>query len=111
LTGLSSADYYWLTLAVAHQSASNATASTSGGLGIPHIPGASSVANGDVRITYRDTGGGDAADLALSGSAAVAVSRLSWMRPFRSIQAQPFSQRGEAPDPWVPMSISAGWPY
>jgi hypothetical protein len=110
LAELSSADYYWLTLAVAYQAA--AVAAQDEGLGALYVPGASSVANGDIRITYRDTsaGSGGTEPSGVTGQAGVAVSRLSWMRPFRSIQAQPFSQRGEQPDLWRPMSISGGWP-
>jgi hypothetical protein len=106
LASLSNADAYWLSLAVGYQAAEGAMAAT--GLAVPYVPGAQSIANGDVRITFKDNAGSEVAGL--TNLANAALQRLSWMKNFRSIQAQPFSKRGEQPSPWRKMSVDAGWP-
>jgi hypothetical protein len=44
----------------------------------------------------------------LAGNALMAVKRLSWMKPVRSVSATPFlSQRGPQPSTWVPLTRRA----
>lgn len=107
LGGLSSSDYYWLRLSVAYQAAE--IAMSSGGLSMPYVPGATSIANGDVRVTYGEGGGSQMTGL--NGMANAALQRLSWMGNFRSVQATPFSSRGPKPSAWTTISVNRGWPY
>jgi hypothetical protein len=99
-------DQYWLRVAVGYQSVNVQQMGNS--LPLPHMPGISSVANGDVRVSYTDASAGGIT--ALGNLAQHALSRVSWMRSFRSVQATPFSTRGPAPDPWTTMSVNRGWP-
>ena len=74
---------------------------------LPYIPGASSIANGDVSITFRDDAQYELVNLAGNAQARRA-SRLSWMKPVRSVSATPFlSNRGPQPSTWVPMTRRA----
>lgn len=103
LATISSSDAYWLRVATAYQAAGIAEATPS----FLYVPGASSVTTGDISISYRENAADDLTSL--TDHARMACQRLSWMRGFRSVQAQPFSLRAGAPDPWRTISVSGGW--
>lgn len=87
---LSTADTFWLKAAISHQAAALADRETSGTVAMPYVAGAASVRSGDVAITY--SGAQSAADV--SANARLALSRLSWLRPRRSVTAKPYLRDG-----------------
>jgi hypothetical protein len=94
-------DTFWLGQAIAWQAAFNPEG-VSPTVTLPYVPGASSITNGDVSISYFEGGASDLSGLA--PNARLALKRLSWMKPIRTVSALPFlSERGLQPDPWVPM--------
>lgn len=102
LSSIAAQDLFWLQQAVAWQAAEHPEGD---GLSValPYVPGASSITNGDVSISYRDDAGDELATLA--ANARLAIRRLSWMRSVRSVSATPFlSDRGAQPSSWVPVS-------
>jgi hypothetical protein len=103
--GVAAQDQFWLQQAVAWQAAEHPEGGTVR-VALPYVPGASSIANGDVSISYREDSQSELANLA--ANAKLAVSRLSWMRQLRTVSAMPFlSQRGPQPSSWVPMNRRA----
>jgi hypothetical protein len=102
---VSNQDLFWLQQAVAWQ-ASEHPEDTTVRVQMPYVPGASSITNGDISISFRDDSQSELAQLA--GNALLAVKRLSWMKPVRSVSATPFlSNRGPRPSTWVPMTRRA----
>lgn len=105
LLTVSDQDMFWLKQAVAWQSAEHPEGGTIT-VPLPYVPGASSIANGDVSISFRDDSQSELANLA--GNATLAIKRLSWMRPVRSVSATPFLyNRPRQPSTWVPMNRRA----
>lgn len=102
LLTVSTRDQFWLRQAIAWQ-ASEHPADSVVAVSLPYIPGASSITNGDVSISYRDDSSGELANLC--ANARLAVNKLSWLRPVRSVSATPFlANRGPQPSTWVPMT-------
>lgn len=94
-------DLFWLGQAIAWQAAF-APEGTSPIVSMPYVPGASSISNGDVSISYFEGGADELSGLA--PNARLALRRLSWLRPVRTVSATPFlSERGRQPSTWVPM--------
>lgn len=87
LASLSAKDLFWLKRAVAWQAVDEAS-----DLDIAYVPGATSVKAGDVSVTY-SSAGTSTGEAITSRYAQMALKRLSWLSPFRSIQAKPFSRR------------------
>lgn len=106
---LSPADAYWLDLAIAYQATE--AANVQAGLDIFGVTGATSVANGDVRITFRQDA--DRTLPELGSLARSALMRLSWLRPMRSIQAKPFIDRKYPVSTrmWHTITNTSRWPY
>lgn len=105
LADVSNQDTFWLQQAVAWQAAEHPQNDAPLIL-LPYVPGASSIANGDVSISYRDDSGDELSTLA--ANAKMAVKRLSWLRPVRSMSATPFlSNRPPRPSTWVPLNRRA----
>ena len=98
LLTISVADTFWLKQAVSWQAAEHPVDRTIA-VTLPYVPGASSITNGDVSISYGEVGANELAELA--ANARLALKRLSWMRPMRTIHASPFSNAALRPDPWV----------
>ena len=107
LDGVSNQDMFWLQQAVAWQAAEHPADSTIT-VALPYVPGASSIANGDVSISFRDDSQSELSNLA--SNALMAVKRLSWMKPVRSVSATPFlTNRPTQPSTWVPMTRTGYW--
>jgi hypothetical protein len=105
LLGVNDRDLFWLQQAVAWQASEHPEG---GGVSValPYVPGASSIANGDVSISYREDSGDELSNLV--ANARLAIKKLSWMRPVRSVSATPFlSNRPTQPSTWVPMNRRA----
>ena len=79
----------WLQNAVAYQAVAEASGQGAAAAAAAYVPGAQSISNGDVHITFRGTAGNELTGL--TGLASTAIQRLSWMSGFRSVQAAPFS--------------------
>jgi hypothetical protein len=104
-SNVSNQDLFWLQQAVAWQAAEHPEDGTIT-VALPHVPGASSISNGDVSISYREDNQSELANLA--SNATLAIKRLSWMRPVRSVSATPFlTERVRQPSTWVPMNRRA----
>jgi hypothetical protein len=89
-------DLFWLQQAVAWQAADHPEGSGVS-VALPYVPGASSIANGDVSISYRDDAQSELSILA--AHARLAIKKLSWMRPMRTVSASGFlSGRGYDPE-------------
>lgn len=98
LASIGDQDRFWLNQAVAWQSAENPGGDTVP-VAMPYIPGASSIKNGDVAVTYRDGAVNELTNLA--ANARLAIKKISWMRPVRSMTAAPFlSRRGLTDQEW-----------
>lgn len=92
-------DVFWLKQATSWQAAAHPEGAT---VTLPYVPGASSIANGDVSISYFEDGASELSNLA--ANAKLALKRVSWLRPVRSVSATPFLTSRTQPDPWVPMT-------
>lgn len=91
LTALGTSDNFWLRQAIAYQAAYLASVDNIGALTPGAVPGAISVANGDVSVTWSDTSVAQAeVGPVLSPSAQAAVRKLTWMRPNRTMYARPY---------------------
>lgn len=106
LATLSTTDSYWLSLATAYQAVEVRAAQE--GVVFPYVPGASSISTGDVSVSYRADANSDV--VGLGNLARTAVSRLSWLRSFRSVQAAPFTRDPLRPSVWRNLTPDrTGW--
>ena len=97
LAGLGSQDTYWLSLAVAYQAADLARfQAATEQIQVPYLPGVQSVSTGDQSITFR-AGESGVSVPGMSSQANIALRRISWMKPVRTIHAKPFL-RGYSPE-------------
>lgn len=102
---VSTADTYWLELAVSYQAVE--VGHQLAGESMIGFPGAKSLSNGDVRVTFSDSV--DSSMPELGSLARAALMRLSWLRPMRSIQAKPFLLTpSPPPDPWITTTTYVG---
>jgi hypothetical protein len=102
---VSNQDLFWLQQAVAWQASEHPEDGTIK-VALPYVPGASSIANGDVSISYREDSQSELANLA--SNTLLAIKRLSWMKPVRSVSATPFlTDRPRQPSTWVPLNRRA----
>lgn len=96
-----SSDQFWLKGAVSWEAADLREKANAGSFQMPYVPGASSISNGDVSVSFSSSD--EAANGVIGANAAMAIRRLSWMQPMRSIQAKPFIGECGRPSVWEPM--------
>jgi hypothetical protein len=91
LSSLAYTDQFWLRMAVAQEAAERAQAPVSGAITASTVPGAVSVTNGDVSVTFAEAAvTGSLNGPALGIRAVSAIKKLTWMRPTRTLYATPF---------------------
>jgi hypothetical protein len=107
---VSTGDQFWLKTAVAWQSAETTGTAASAPV-IVRVPGATSIANGDVSISFSSSGNTTNDTLAslLTPSASIAIRRVSWMGAGRTVHATGFLQRHSYGDPWSVVANGVGF--